>query len=70
MDGRLEFFEQDQHAFTQEVPNCLVPGPICYVDKLDAFITANSQMEVVCYKYQMLGSASQGKNRSQSSSGK
>lgn len=50
MDGRVQVFEQDVHAFTRRLNNTLVPGPLCYVAKLDAFVTANSLLEIECYK--------------------
>ena len=57
LDGRLQFFEQDSYAFTQQFNTCLVPGPLCYASQIDAIVTANSEMQVECYKYQVLATA-------------
>lgn len=50
LDGLLSFFEQGTFAFSRPLNNFLVPGPICYVQKTDSFVTANSQMAVQCYR--------------------
>ena len=57
MDGRLQFFEQDSYAFTQQFTNCLIPGPLCYASQIDAIITATSDLHIECYKYQVLATA-------------
>lgn len=62
MDGQLQFFEHDAFAFSRYLNNFLVPGPICYVDDLDSFLTVNASMELECYKYQVLSSSSSGKS--------
>lgn len=49
----MQIFEQDTHAFTRRLNGVLVPGPMCYVAKIDAFVVGNSQMGVDCYKYQV-----------------
>lgn len=49
----LKIFEQDAHAFTRRLNGILVPGPVCYVAKIDAFVVGNSEMGVDCYKYQV-----------------
>eukprot|EP00520_Triparma_pacifica_P005868 CAMPEP_0118641284 /NCGR_PEP_ID=MMETSP0785-20121206/5197_1 /TAXON_ID=91992 /ORGANISM="Bolidomonas pacifica, Strain CCMP 1866" /LENGTH=865 /DNA_ID=CAMNT_0006532713 /DNA_START=101 /DNA_END=2695 /DNA_ORIENTATION=- len=57
MDGRIQIFEQDVHAFTRRLKNVLVPGPLTYVSKIDSFVTANSKLQVECYKYTVLASS-------------
>ncbi|CAM9718937.1 unnamed protein product, partial [Choristocarpus tenellus] len=52
MDGRLQVYEQDAHAFTRRLHGVLTPGPLCYVAKIDAFVTSNNEMGIDCYKYQ------------------
>ena len=54
----LSVYEQDCLAFARFLPNFLLPGPLCYVAKIDAFVTCNSQMDVECYRYQILASSS------------
>jgi Bardet-Biedl syndrome 9 protein len=61
--GLLSVFEQDCHAFSRFLPNFLLPGPLCYVPKIDAFVTCNSQMEIECYRYQILASSSASQKR-------
>ncbi|CAN0363527.1 unnamed protein product [Hapterophycus canaliculatus] len=63
MDGRLQIFEQDAHAFTRRLNGILAPGPVCYVAKIDAFVVGNSEMGVDCYKYQVPIQASYTYNR-------
>ena len=57
MDGQMAFFEQEALIFARFLPDFLLPGPLCYCPTLDAFITCNSALEVVCYKYQTLAAA-------------
>lgn len=57
MDGRLQFFEQDSFAFTQQFLKCLVPGPLLYVSQMDSILTATSDMYIECYKYQVLATS-------------
>ena len=57
MDGQLAFFEQEALIFARFLPDFLLPGPLCYCPTLDAMITCNSALEVVCYKYQTLAAA-------------
>jgi len=58
MDGQLQLFEQERLAFSRFLNDFLCPGPLCYVPKLDSFVTINSNMGLQCYKYQMLSSSS------------
>lgn len=57
MDGQLEFLEQENFAFQRYLSNFLVPGPICYVAKIDSFLVATAAMEVDCYKYHTLNAS-------------
>eukprot|EP00944_MAST-04C_sp_MAST-4C-sp1_P015524 g15524.t1 len=57
MDGRLQFYEQDHYAFTTQLSNCLVPGPICYCKSSDILVTSNCKREIVAYKYGLLASS-------------
>ena len=56
MDGRLSVFEGGRASFTIALPDILVPGPLCYIPKLDSFVTSNSKFDIVCYNYQHLAS--------------
>lgn len=71
-DGQLSFYEQDRYGFSVYLANFLVPGPIYYFKPLDAFLTANSELKVECYKYQTLKSSigSREKDENQSIGGK
>lgn len=68
MDGQLSFFEQDHSAFTRQLPNCMLPGPIAYCEKTDSIITASSELRVESYKYQMLAAASSARPTAESTS--
>lgn len=61
MDGQLQVFEHQNFSFSRYLNNFLVPGPFCYVPKIDSFVTVNASMTVECYKYQVLASASENK---------
>jgi len=61
MDGQLAVYEHESFAFSRFLHNYLLPGPIHYSAKLDAFITCNSSFEVECYKYQVLAASSETK---------
>lgn len=50
---RRQVLEQDAHAFTRRLSKILIPGPICYVAKIDAFVLGNSELGIDCYKYQV-----------------
>eukprot|EP00736_Rhodelphis_marinus_P008702 Rmarinus@m.17603 len=61
LDGLLQFYETDTFAFSRFLSNFLIPGPLVYCATSDTFITANSQMDVECYKYQVLAASSEEK---------
>lgn len=58
LDGRLQFFEQDRFAFIQPLNSSFVPGAVCYAPGMDAIVAATSDLQVECYRYQVLASAS------------
>lgn len=58
MDGQLTVYEHESLAFSRFLHNFLLPGPLCYADAMDSFITCNSSFEVESYKYQVLASSS------------
>uniref|UniRef100_A0A3B1IVI9 Bardet-Biedl syndrome 9 n=1 Tax=Astyanax mexicanus TaxID=7994 RepID=A0A3B1IVI9_ASTMX len=57
MDGMLMFFEQESYAFGRFLPGFLLPGPLCYCARTDAFITVSSTRQVECYRYEALAVA-------------
>ena len=57
-DGQLSFFECETLAFSRFLPNYLLPGPLCYCQQSDSFITCNAAFELECYKYKVLAAAS------------
>ena len=59
LDGKLMIFEQGAHAFSQRLPDCLIPGPLCYVPKTDSFVTATAGGVVECYRYGALAEATE-----------
>ena len=50
-------FEQSADAFSRQLPDCLYPGPLMYMGKLDAFVTGNYTARLECYRYQVLVNA-------------
>ncbi|RLN50612.1 hypothetical protein BBJ29_002636 [Phytophthora kernoviae] len=58
LDGRLQFFEQDRFAFLQPLNNNFLPGALCYAPGMDAVIASTSDLQLECYRYQVLASAS------------
>jgi Bardet-Biedl syndrome 9 protein len=57
LDGKLQIFEQSANAFTRQIADCLLPGPVAYVPKVDAFVTVNHACQAECYRYQVLASS-------------
>lgn len=58
LDGQIHVLEQERFAFVRQLNDVLLPGPMQYVRKLDAFLVCNSQFQVDCYKYQILATSS------------
>ncbi|CAE7218110.1 BBS9 [Symbiodinium pilosum] len=58
LDGVLSFFEQESFAFSRMLTTSfLVPGPICYVPKIDSFVICTNAMCIEAYRYQVLAAA-------------
>ncbi len=53
MDGKLQIFEQSANAFTRQLVDCLIPCPISYLPRIDAFVITNYAGGADCYKYQV-----------------
>ncbi|XP_072524560.1 protein PTHB1 isoform X2 [Salminus brasiliensis] len=66
MDGMLMFFEQESYAFGRFLPGFLLPGPLCYCARTDAFITVSSTRQVECYRYEALAVATDADTRQDS----
>jgi hypothetical protein len=62
MNGDLQVFDGDTHAFTRRLPAkaFLCPGPLCYVANTDSFVTVSSHNVVECYKYSALSMSASG----------
>lgn len=56
LDGKLQIFEQSATAFTRQLMDCLLPGPIAYLPRLDAFVSTNYATQAECYRYQVRAS--------------
>jgi len=69
LDGQLCFFEGESVAFKRFLPNFLLPGPLAYVPETDSFVTANSAMNVECYKFTVLAASSEVKPTEDAASG-
>eukprot|EP00931_Biecheleriopsis_adriatica_P004464 TRINITY_DN106128_c0_g1_i1.p1 TRINITY_DN106128_c0_g1~~TRINITY_DN106128_c0_g1_i1.p1 ORF type:complete len:906 (+),score=217.10 TRINITY_DN106128_c0_g1_i1:235-2718(+) len=60
LDGVLSFFEQESFAFNRMLSTSfLVPGPICYMPKIDSFIICTNSMCIEAYRYQVLAAAAE-----------
>jgi Bardet-Biedl syndrome 9 protein len=57
MDGKLQVFEQTAEAFNRQLVDCLVPGCLLYLRRMDAFVMSNYANRVECYRYQVLVNA-------------
>ena len=53
VDGMLPFFEQETLAFGRFLPGFLLPCPVRYEAKTDAFITCSPSRVMGCYRYVM-----------------
>lgn len=51
LDGAVTVYEQQAFGFRTALPNYLHPFPIKYVRSVDAFITLNADLCLVCYKW-------------------
>ena len=58
LDGKLQVFEQSANAFTRQLVDCLLPGPVAYLSRMDAFVTTNYACQSECYRYQVLAASS------------
>ncbi|XP_064199426.1 protein PTHB1 isoform X1 [Anguilla rostrata] len=63
MDGMLMFFEQESYAFGRFLPGFLLPGPLSYCPRTDAFLTVSSSRQVESYKYETLAVATDADTR-------
>jgi len=54
LDGVVTVYEQQAFGFRTTLPNYLHPFPIKYVRSVDAFITLNADLCLVCYKWVLL----------------
>ena len=57
LDGKLQIFEQSANAFTRQQVDCILPGPVAYLSKIDAFVTTNYSCHAECYRYNVLANA-------------
>lgn len=54
MDGKVQVFDQQNDAFVRQLVDCLLPGPVTYVPKIDSFLTVTHACSAECYRYQIL----------------
>ena len=57
MDGKLSVFDSAVELFNAQLPDFLIPGPLSYCPRLDAFITVNSRFEMEKYAMRSFGSS-------------
>ncbi|XP_012265701.2 protein PTHB1 isoform X2 [Athalia rosae] len=66
LDGTLLFYEQETFTFSYNLTNYLLPNPLMYVAKNDAFVTLNSGWVLECYRYQHIAEFDKNKADQQS----
>lgn len=54
MDGKLQVFDQTAEAFTCQMTDCLLPGHLLYLRRMDAFVTTNYANRIECYRFQVM----------------
>lgn len=54
LDGTLFFYEQEVYAFSQLLRNRLLPEPIVYISRNDAFVTSNCSWILECYRHVLI----------------
>uniref|UniRef100_A0A7S2G715 PTHB1 N-terminal domain-containing protein n=1 Tax=Octactis speculum TaxID=3111310 RepID=A0A7S2G715_9STRA len=54
MDCKIQILDLNTYSFMRRLVTCLLPGPICYVPRVDSIVTANSAGEVECYRFREL----------------
>ena len=59
MDGKLQIFDSAAVAFTGQLNDCLLPGPMAYLPRVDAFVIANYACRLECVRYQVMLSSLQ-----------
>lgn len=59
MDGKLQIFENAAVAFTGQLSDCLLPGPMTYLPRIDAFVIASYACRLECIRYQVMLSSLQ-----------
>ncbi|KRZ58829.1 Protein PTHB1 [Trichinella nativa] len=54
LDGVLYIFEQEMNAFSHYLPDFLLPGPICFSNEVNLFLTVSSTWDVQTFKYEKI----------------
>ena len=57
LDGVLEVFDRETLDFRARLPDFLVPGPLAYCPRMDAFVTVNSKFEMEKFSLKTLAGA-------------
>jgi Bardet-Biedl syndrome 9 protein len=57
LDGVLEVFDRERMDFRARLPDFLVPGPLAYCPRMDAFVTVNSKFEMEKFSLKTLAGA-------------
>ncbi|XP_074605309.1 Bardet-Biedl syndrome 9 [Brevipalpus obovatus] len=64
LDGTLFFYEQESFAFSRQLPEVLLPGPLIYLATNDSFVLSSSSWCIESYRYQVLAIARSEPNQS------
>ncbi|KRZ11149.1 Protein PTHB1, partial [Trichinella zimbabwensis] len=54
LDGVLYIFEQEMNVFSHYLPDFLLPGPLCFSNEVNLFLTVSSTWEVQTFKYEKI----------------
>ncbi|KRY49334.1 Protein PTHB1, partial [Trichinella britovi] len=54
LDGVLYIFEQEMNAFSHYLPDFLLPGPLCFSNEVNLFLTVSSTWDVQTFKYEKI----------------
>ncbi|KRX21220.1 Protein PTHB1 [Trichinella nelsoni] len=54
LDGVLYIFEQEMNAFSHYLPDFILPGPLCFSNEVNLFLTVSSTWNVQTFKYEKI----------------
>jgi len=55
IDGMLMIYDQDKLVCMCQINDFILPGPLAYHPIIDCFVLQNSNLEIECYRYALIG---------------